>query len=158
MRGRSFRVAPLVLSAAALAACGSSGGNETTPAACLTGPDTYLKALAAAPGAVRLQGTTAISDCLVSGQAAGELTTTGGSIIVAATRLNAAGRREPSGPAPLQLGYLVGAVQRGAGDTGGIHADLVRRLDHAARFSQTELSPAFERGFEKGTTAGQASG
>ena len=34
-----------------------------------------------------------------------------------------------------QLGYLLGAAQRGAEDTEGIHAELIRRLTAAARYS-----------------------
>ncbi|MGZ5333733.1 MAG: hypothetical protein ACXWD7_07505 [Solirubrobacterales bacterium] len=158
MRGRSFALAILALASALLAACGSSG-NEQTPAACLSGPATYLDALAAAPGQVRLQASTPISDCVVSGQEGGELATAGRSIVTAATRLNASARQDPGSAATVQLGYLVGAVQEGAGGTGGIHADLVRRLDQAARFSpEGQPSAEFERAFGTGYAAGQADG
>jgi hypothetical protein len=60
----------------------------------------------------------------------------------------------------VDLGYLVGAVQRGASETGGIHADLVRRLDAAARFSEggKPLPVSFERAFGQGYAAGQREG
>ncbi len=80
-------------------------------------------------------------------------------MVDAATRLNSAARRDPGGPETVQLGYLIGAVQQGSSDTGGIHADLVRRLDSAARFSPEGLLPAeFERGFGEGYSAGQENG
>jgi hypothetical protein len=158
MRGRIFGLALLAFVPVLLTACGSSG-NDETPAACLSGSQTYLEALTAAPGQVRLKASTPISDCVVSGQDAGELATAGRSIVTAATKLNASAREDPGGSATVQLGYLVGAVQEGAGGTGGIHADLVRRLDTAARFSpEGQLSAEFERAFGSGYAAGQADG
>ena len=44
-------------------------------------------------------------------------------MIAAATTLNAQAREEPTSLAAVQLGYLVGAVEKGSE---GIHADLVR--------------------------------
>ena len=41
----------------------------------------------------------------------------------------------PGGAANLRLGYLLGAAQRGADRTDGIHAELIRRLTAAARYS-----------------------
>ena len=78
-------------------------------------------------------------------------------MIVAATKLNAEARRDPAGPAPLELGYLLGAVSKGAD---AIHTDLVSRLNSAARFSQTggTLPATFERAFGRGYAAGRQSG
>ncbi len=77
-------------------------------------------------------------------------------MIAAATDLNAAAQEDPTGPEALQLGRLVGAVERGSE---GIHADLVRRLNSAARFSPEGLLPAeFERTFGDGYAAGLESG
>ena len=56
-------------------------------------------------------------------------------MLTAATKLNAEARAEPGGAANLQLGYLLGAAQRGADGTEGIHAELIRRLSAAARYS-----------------------
>ena len=46
-------------------------------------------------------------------------------------------KRAPSraATANLRLGYLLGAAQRGADGTEGIHADLIRRLAVAARYA-----------------------
>ncbi len=141
----------------AIGACGSE--DEDTPVACLGDAQSYLAALEAAPEPVRLDGKTPISDCLVPGQGSGELTAAGESIVTAATQLNVAAREDPGGPEAVQLGYLVGAVQEGASETGGIHADLVRRVDSAARFSPDDLLPAeFERSFGTGYAAGQRDG
>jgi hypothetical protein len=147
------------LGALALAGCGSSGGSDT-PAACLAPASAYVRALTAAPGEVRLDGDTAISSCLTEGQSGGQLATVGDSMVTAATKLNAAALRDPAGQATVSLGYLDGAVHEGASTTGGIHADLVRRVDAAARFNPGGGSPGaeFERGFGKGYAAGQQTG
>jgi hypothetical protein len=52
-------------------------------------------------------------------------------------------------------------VQEGAASTGGIHEDLVIRLDTAARYTGRQggaFPAAFERSFGEGYAAGQASG
>lgn len=140
--------------------CGSDDP-PTTPAACLAPASDYLEALAAAPGEVRLGGETPISACLVADQAPGPLQTVGRSVIDAAGDLNAEVRRSGDEAATVQLGYLVGAIQEGAAATGGIHRDLVLRLDAAARFTGPGGDPfgaAFERSFGEGYAAGQAGG
>lgn len=143
-----------------MAGCGSSDEPET-PTACLAPASAYLKALGDAPGEVRLAGATPISDCLVEDQEAGALQSVGKSVVDAASALNRQIRRSPDEQATLELGYLVGAVQEGAASTGGIHQDLVIRLDAAARFTGAEDEPfsaAFERAYGRGYAAGQASG
>jgi len=142
--------------AALLAGCGSSQ-NDQAPAACLVPNQGYLRALERAPAPVRLGGTTPISDCLVPEQEAGQLGTIGHELIIAATQLNAQARRDPAGPEALQLGYLIGAISKGADP---IHTDLVRRLNASAHFSQSggALPAGFERAFGRGYAAGRASG
>jgi hypothetical protein len=157
-----MRRLPILLLAALLlgaAGCGSSGPPET-PGACLSGPGTYLTALHGAPGEVRLEGSVAISDCLVEEQSGGEIADVGASTVSAATRLNAQGRHDPSGNAPVELGYLVGALEEGATGTGGIHQDLLRRIETAARFAPqgARLPADFQRGFGQGFAAGQSDG
>jgi hypothetical protein len=152
-RGLCLAATVLVLVAAG---CGTKQ-NDLAPAACLATPAGYLHALQSAPAAVRLPGGVAISDCLVSNQSGGQLASVGHSMVIAASRLNVAARRDPSGPSSLQLGYLIGAVSKGADP---IHTDLVRRLNAAARFSQTggTLPAGFERAFGRGYAAGHESG
>jgi hypothetical protein len=149
----ALAVAALILIAAG---CGSSG-DEEAPAACLAPSDEYIQALQAAPGAVRLEGDVPISDCLVATQGSGQLQNIGQELVIAATKLNAEARRDPSGPAAVQLGYLIGAVSKGA-DL--IHTDLVRRLNASAQFSEDgeTLPVAFQRAFSRGYTAGRQSG
>jgi len=150
----------LALLAAALVLGASGCGakkNDLAPDACLVSNRGYLRALERAPGAVRLAGTTPISDCLVSEQDAGQLADIGREMVVAASKLNVEARRDPAGPAALQLGYLIGAVAKGADP---IHTDLVRRLNSAAQFTASGGAPpaSFQRAFGRGYAAGHATG
>jgi hypothetical protein len=149
-----------VAALAALAGCGSDEPPET-PAACLAPASAYLGALEAAPREVLLDATTPISSCLVEEQPPGPLQTVARSVIGAATELNRRARQDPGPASIVRLGYLVGAVQEAAASTGGIHEDLVLRLDSAARYAGPggkPFSAAFERSFGAGWAAGQANG
>lgn len=153
---------PLLLATLAglVAVAGCGGPNDSTPVACLEGAPAYLRALDNAPGEVELAGKTPISVCLAQNQAAGDLATVGTAMLGAATKLNTEARAEPGGPANLQLGYLLGAVQHGADGTEGIHAELIRRLAAAARYSpdNRSLPPAFQRTYRHGYDAGHTRG
>jgi hypothetical protein len=142
----------------ALAGCGRS--EEGTPVACLEGPRAYARALKEAPGPVALHGETPISECLIENQSGGELAQVGEALVLTATQLNAEARSEPRGEAAVELGYLLGAAQRGAEDTEGIHADLLRRLEVAVRYAPgvQPPSPAFMRAYRKGFDAGRSGG
>jgi hypothetical protein len=140
------RLAISILAVPLLAAgCGSS--DDATPVACLEGPALYLR---------QGQGDVGISDCLAESQSGGDLANVGTAMLSAATKLNAEARAEPGGEANLRLGYLLGAAQRGAEGTEGIHADLVRRLSAAARYSPggQPLPDAFRRAYRRGYEAG----
>jgi len=159
VRRRPATLASLAAALAiAIAACGSD--QRQTPIACLEGAAAYLDALESAPGAVLLEGETPISDCLVPDQEVGPQNTVGSAVVEAATKLNGEALRKDGGDAAIQVGYLIGAVQEGASETGGIHTDLVRRLDAAARFSPDgePLSASIERDLGVGYAAGQESG
>lgn len=145
---------------AALSAAGCGGRDEpSTPTACLQGKAVYMKALTKAPGQVRLEGTTPISECLVENQPGGDLATVGEAMVETAIALNYRARGG-STAAALQVGYLVGAAQRGASDTEGIHAELIRRLTVAARFTPTDkpLSVPVVLAYKHGVEAGHADG
>ncbi len=155
---------PLLLAAALatslIAFVGCGGTDDSTPVACLEGAPTYLRALEGAPGEVELRGETPISDCLAPNQSGGDLATAGLTMLRTTTQLNAEARAKPGGAANLRLGYLLGAAQRGADSTEGIHDELVRRLTAAARYSPdnrplpaTFLS-TYQRGFDAGRTGG----
>lgn len=142
------------VAAALLAGCGSKG-STSAPVACAGSAGDYLKALQAAPAAVRLDGETPISDCFTGTEGPD----VGQAVVEAASRLNAQARRDPGGPATVQLGYLAGAVHEGTAHVPS-EADLVRRVDTAARYVPDggSLGAAFEQAFGKGYAAGEATG
>ncbi len=148
----------IFLAGAIVSGCGSQ--DDSTPVACLEGAAAYEKALEAAPGEVRLQGETPISDCLAPNQKAGDLARVGEATVEAATALNAEARAKPGGDAAVQLGYLLGAAERGSEESEGIHSDLVRRLTVAARYApdREPLPPAFYRAYRSGYAAGLSDG
>jgi hypothetical protein len=153
-------VAASLLACLALVVLGCGDKDDSTPVACLEGVTAYEKALADAPREVLLGGETPISECLVRNQSGGDLARVGEAMIETATELNAGARVEPGGPANLQLGYLLGAVERGAEESEGIHTDLVRRLTVAARFApgKEPLSEEFLATYREGFDAGRADG
>jgi hypothetical protein len=158
MRTR-LAIALVTLAALLAAGCGGSRSDGSTPVACLEGKMAYIRALADAPGEVRLRGETPISDCLVVNQQGGDLATVGEAMVEAATTLNLEGRAGARRSA-LALGYLVGAAQRGADRTEGIHTDLVRRLTVAAEYSPGDkpIAAAFLAAYERGFDAGRSQG
>jgi hypothetical protein len=154
----SIAIALTCLLAALTAGCGKQ--DDSTPVACLEGSRAYVDALADAPGTVKLDGVTPISDCLAENQQGGDLATVGEALVEATTELNAEARAQPGGDANLQVGYLIGAAQRGAEGTEGIHTDLLRRLAVAARYApgREPLPSAFLAAYRKGFDAGHAHG
>jgi len=146
--------------ALALAGIGCGGQSDSTPVACLEGAAAYEKVLREAPGEVLVGGETPISDCLAENQKAGDLARVGEALLETTTSLSARAREEGGGDAAVQLGYLIGAAERGASSSEGIHSDLVRRLTVAARYAPggQPLSPAFMRAYEAGYAAGRRKG
>jgi hypothetical protein len=158
---RAMRCPPRPLTALAVAAVGVFAGGcgepgDGTPIACLEGARAYLTALEDAPGEVRLDDEVPISECLAANQAGGDLAEVGTATLATATELNAEARDQPGGASNLQLGYLLGAVQRGAEGSEGIHAELIRRLSAAARYSpgSRPLPQAFLDTYRRGYDAG----
>jgi hypothetical protein len=158
MRGMRALLVSFLVCLVGVAGCGARG--ESTPVACLEGAAAYERALAAAPGEVLLGGETPISACLAENQDAGDLAQVGEAMVETATQLNTKARQEPGGAANLQLGYLLGAAERGAEDTEGIHADLLRRLTVAARYAPADqpLPPRFFSTYREGFDAGHTGG
>lgn len=147
MRFTSFLA--ILAGSIALAGCGSQ--SDSTPVACLEGPSFYLQG--GRDGVL-------VSECLAPNQKAGDLARVGLALLRATTRLNAEARAAPGGAANFQLGYLLGAAQRGADGTEGIHDELIRRLTAAARYSPhgrplpATFLDAYKRGFDAGHRRG----
>jgi hypothetical protein len=157
---RRTTIIAVAMAAAALAGCGSSDA-PSTPASCLAPASAYVDALDDAPGEVRLAGGTPISGCLVEEQEAGPLSQVGAAMVAAATELNRRALAGAGDQTAIELGYLVGAATEGASTTGGIHHDLILRLESAARYQgkgPKKLPPGFDAAYERGYAAGQSSG
>lgn len=134
----------------AFAGC-SSDGEESLPAACLAGEKNLQAALVEAPGPVELDGTP-LSGCFVESSAPAEIQDVGATFLAVAADLGTAAAEQPEGDEALRLGYLVGAVRRGAARTQGIHTELVRRLEQEA--APVADSTAYARGERTGRRSG----
>jgi hypothetical protein len=146
----------VVASAAAAALAAGCGGSDPgpPPAACSDGPRIVLGVLRDAPGRVALEGRTLISDCVRRSTDIGEVQTLGFTYVGAADSLLK--RMTGSDAAALQLGFLVGAVRRGANRTNGLQLELVRRLDQVAGVDGP--TGARRAAYRRGMTAGQEHG
>lgn len=146
-----MRRLPLIVLLISVAAFGCGESENGTPSACLEGRAFFLE---------EGQKDVRISDCLPANQTGGDLAEVGAAMLAAATELNAEARAEPGGAANLQLGYLLGAAERGAENSEGIHAELIRRLAAAARYSPDNqpLPARFLRTYREGFDAGHARG
>lgn len=120
------------------------------PPECSNGPGAVRAALQQAPdGEVAIEGVK-LSECLAPSMDAGPLASFGGSATQVAADL-AERARDGDERAALQLGYLRGALGRGAEPT--IHDELLFRLDQElARVDRR--SPAYRRGEAAGRERG----
>jgi hypothetical protein len=141
------------LAAAAALACGACG-QTTQPlsADCTQGTAPLSAALAAAPGDVRLADGTRLSECVSRADGDAEIQEVATGTTSLADQLAARAAHDET--AAVQLGYLIGAAKRGARHTGGIHAELVRRLESAGERVTSSRRAAFDRGLAAGTRAG----
>lgn len=134
--------------AALVAGCGSEP--EQLPPACGAGPDEVTAALAKAPGAVALTDGTLLSDCVAKATDDADLQMVGLALTPAADRLATHGDERSA----LRLGFLVGAVRRGASTSNGVSLELVRRMESRVRYDDPALLEAAERGARAGEDHG----
>jgi hypothetical protein len=152
VRGGLAWAAATAATAALAGGCGSD--DAPPPSACSAGPRLVLGALRAAPGRVVLDGGTLISTCVRRSRGQGDIQNLGFTYVaVANTLVRVIPRSEP---AAVQLGFLVGAVRRGASKTNGTQLELVRRLDQVAGVD----GPSGPRraGYRRGVAAGEDHG
>jgi hypothetical protein len=134
----------------ALAGCGSS--SPALPVACTGAPSLFTAALASAPASVTLPGGTPISQCVA--HAGDQLESVSFALTPVADTLAARAARDSA--AALQLGYLIGAVERGAARAGGSAAELVRRVDQTGALpgAGAQQFAALQRGLAAGRSGG----
>jgi hypothetical protein len=131
-------------------AIGCGNDEHRVPVACLDG--NLSKALAKAPGDVRLGADTKLSDCFNRSANPAEVQQVGAIFLATAEKLAATVRAQPHSPAALQLGYLIGAVRHGASRTQGIHYETERRIEQELIGVNTKTPE-----FVTGERAGEAS-
>ena len=141
-----------LLAAALLAGCSGDDG-PAMPLECISGSGDVKRALERAPGEVRLEHGTLLSECVARAESDGELQDLGVVLTDVAEDLEASAASAPQ--AALQLGYLVGAARRGAPSESSLQAELVHRLERSAAIS---LSTASEAALADGLRAGEARG
>jgi hypothetical protein len=141
-----------LLAAALLAACSREEEPEPPGACRSAGPAQVRAALAEAPGSVRLDGTP-LSRCISDASDSADIQQVGGVYLAVATELAPAARARPEGEEAAQLGYLIGAVQRGSVGAQGVHYEMLRRLEQEARGL-----PSRSAAFRAGRRAGRSSG
>jgi hypothetical protein len=132
----------------AVVGCGND--EHRVPVACLEAD--VPKALAKAPGDVRIEGTR-LSECFNRAANPAEIQQVGSVFVRAAEKLSARARAQPHSAAALQLGYLIGAVRHGAGGTQGIHYETRRRIEQELIGVNTRATE-----FVTGERAGERSG
>lgn len=130
-------------------------GNSDVVAApeCLDGPEAIRRALDAAPGEVRLQGRTRLSECFKQAANEADVQSVGLHFLTVAQQLGDEVRAAPRSEAAVQLGYLVAAVRRGARTDTGVHFEITRRIEQELVGLPID-TPDFRRGLEAGRRSG----
>jgi hypothetical protein len=134
----------LCLLLGAAAGCARDDGEGELPPPCESDAAAFADALGAAPSPVRVDGVP-LSDCLARNASAGDVQAVGATFLETAQQL---GEKRDA----VALGYLVGALRRGAMESQGIHLELVRRVEQEAQ--PFAGSAGFERGLRAGRTSG----
>lgn len=155
---RSIRFTALVATVACGLLVGACGETETdTPAGCFVSAASFASSLRQAPGEVLLDAEVPISGCLVKNQKEADLQEFGLTAIKVATRTSA--QIADPGPdgikAAIDAGYLVGAIEKGAEESEGIHSTLVDRITSAASNGLDGASEFKKSHFEAGREAGR---
>src|SRR5688500_490535 len=123
------RLAAPMLAVTTAAAWGCGREERPLPAACTAGSGQIAHALRRAPAPVTLGDGTRLSVCVERARTDADIQTVGALYTQVATGLSA--HVQTSNTAAVRLGYLIGAARRGARHTGGIHLELLRRLEQS---------------------------
>jgi hypothetical protein len=143
-----------VVCALALLACGGCGGRTPPAQACIEAqPPDVLQALTHAPRDVALADGTSLSQCVRRTIDDSRLQALGATLTTAADELGQ--RMRSSDAAAFQLGFLIGAIDRGASQAAGLQEELANRIaGSAAGLDSGQRRAALLRG----RAAGQRSG
>lgn len=158
---RSLRagcVVALVVLSALAGGCRRTSGADKAPAACTDGEPSarvaaLRSALAHAPAPVRLKDGTSISDCLAHDADSGGIQDVGSMLLTLTQQVMASAHGPRDAKALLELGYIAGAVHRGASRAQGVDGEIERRIDQELSTANTAATA-----FKRGQRAGQANG
>ena len=150
---RARLAAVLIMGMATAAGCSEDDGPPPVSFACTTDVAAVARALERAPGEVRLEDGTPLSECVRNAESDSELQTVGLALTRLAEDLEADAGEDPE--AALRLGYLVGAARRGAPSESALQAELVYRLERSAASVE---GADVERALAEGMRAGEARG
>lgn len=135
--------------------CSRTSGSDSAPSSCVSGSPTgrvaaFRAALASAPRPVRLGDGTSIADCLSHDADSGDLQNVGSMLLTITQQLVDSGAHDSR--TLVQIGYLSGAVQRGAAHS-QVDGEIERRIDQEIGAVDTH-APAFLRGRRAGRAHG----
>jgi hypothetical protein len=150
---RGARASLAVIGALAALASGCGNDDKHVPVACEESAANVRSALVNAPGEVRLDTGTRLSECFTRAAQPAEIQQVAAVFIDAASQLAERARAQPHSAAALQLGYLIGAVRHGAAGTQGIHYETQRRIEQELIGVQVR-APEFMRGERAGQRTG----
>jgi hypothetical protein len=141
--------------ALALAAFIAGCGNHDVVVApdCTEGVRPVAEALAHAPGDVRIRGNVLISHCFQPAASPADVQSLGALFIEVTHGLAEQVRRAPRSHSAVELGFLIGAVRKGAHTDGGVHYETERRIEQELVGLPTG-TPQFRLGLAAGLRSG----
>jgi hypothetical protein len=148
---QDVRTSAALFVCALVAGCGNH--DVVVSADCTEGVGPVTAALAHAPGEVRIRGNVLISDCFQPAASPADVQTLGAIMIETAHGLAERVRKAPHAHAAVELGYLTGAVRRGAHTDGGVHYETERRIEQEL-VGLPIGTPEFRRGLAAGMRSG----
>jgi hypothetical protein len=141
---------------AVLAFAGCTKDQPAMPTACRGGDRAVTRALAGAPRGGALADGTLLSECVHRARSDADLQNLGLVLNRVAAQLGTAAQQGDEAAA-ARLGFLAGAVRRGAALSHGVGLELSHRIDAAARGVDAG-PPRLRRALAAGLDAGQARG
>jgi hypothetical protein len=141
-----------------LASCSRTSGSEKIPSACTDGEPSarvaaLRSALAHAPGPVAFHDGTKISDCLAHDAGSGDIQDVGSMLLTVTQQVMRSAKSPRDSRALVELGYLAGAVHRGAAKAQGVDGEIERRIQQEMSTVDTG-SAAFMSGERAGRSGG----